>query len=176
VRPVVLAPLALRDALRDTRRGAPGTLNAARGPRAGRARRRVLRPLSRSWGFAEAARACCWFESCERAHAPRQPRLSRLNMSGGCHGACAFGCMTRTNNKPSFRSRSHQRTAVLAERGSGGRRFLSEFAENILTFRMPCPALVLLRGLPAERRTVVTNSERSTESSFWPFCATVVAS
>ena len=29
-RPVVLAPLALHDALRDTRRGAPGTLNAGR--------------------------------------------------------------------------------------------------------------------------------------------------
>ncbi len=32
-------------------------------------------------------------------------------MSGGCHGACAFWGMTRTNNKPSF-----QRAAVLAER------------------------------------------------------------
>ena len=37
--PVVLAPLALRDALRDTRRGAPGTLNAGRGAKARRARR-----------------------------------------------------------------------------------------------------------------------------------------
>jgi hypothetical protein len=35
VRPVVLAPLALRDALRDTRRGAPGTLNAGRGAKRG---------------------------------------------------------------------------------------------------------------------------------------------
>ena len=46
-RPVVLAPLALHDALRDTRRGAPGTLNAGRGARARRARRRVLRPRDR---------------------------------------------------------------------------------------------------------------------------------
>ena len=32
-------------------------------------------------------------------------------MSGGCHGACAFGGMTRTDNKPSF-----HHAAVLAAR------------------------------------------------------------
>jgi len=43
------------------------------------------------------------------------PGWARRDTAGGCHGACAFGCMTRTHNKPSF-LRSDQRAAVLAER------------------------------------------------------------
>jgi len=97
-RRVVLAPLALRDALRDTRRGAPGTLNAGRGASvtSRRARRRVRRPALARLGSRtsavtrSSARACCWFESRGRAHAPRQPRRVRRSASGGCHVACAF--------------------------------------------------------------------------------------
>ncbi|HEX3849952.1 MAG TPA: DUF559 domain-containing protein [Polyangiaceae bacterium] len=44
------------------------------------------------------------------------PGLTLRNTSGGCHVACAFLGMTRTNNKPSFRSRSNQRAELLAER------------------------------------------------------------
>jgi very-short-patch-repair endonuclease len=63
-----------------------------------------------------AARARRWFESCERAHAPRQPSLIPRDTAGGCHGACANWGMTRTNDKPSLRSRSGERASVLEGR------------------------------------------------------------
>jgi len=97
-RPVVLAPLALR---------ATGTLNAGRGPRAGRARRRVLRPrLAELLGLAalEAfaglnGSGLSWVQSCERAHAPCHPGAMPRDTSGGCHVACAVrghvGCSLR---------------------------------------------------------------------------------
>ena len=50
-------------------------------------------------------------------------------MSGGCHGACALLGMTRTNNKPSFRSRSSQRADVLAERARAMRGSLTSTEE-----------------------------------------------
>jgi hypothetical protein len=75
-RPVVLAPLALR---------APGTLNAARGGGSNNVNRRTSSMRAHS----STARARCRFESCERAHAPRQPRMVSRDTVGGCHGACA---------------------------------------------------------------------------------------
>jgi len=80
-RPVVLAPLALR---------ATGTLNAGRGPRAGRARRRVLRPrLAELLGLAalEAfaglnGSGLSWVQSCERAHAPCHPGAMPRDVGG----------------------------------------------------------------------------------------------
>jgi hypothetical protein len=119
-RPVVLAPLALR---------APGTLNAGRGAKPPRAaegptaaslpyRSSASRALGsrRSQSARAASQARCWFESCKRAHAPRQPLRVRRDTVGGCHAACAFSGMTRTNNKPSSQSRGKQRAALLAER------------------------------------------------------------
>ena len=115
VRPCVLA--ALWAAAR------AGTLNAGRGvsKASRRARRRVQRlgrapRLVRRLMHGSTARACCRFESCERAHAPRQPGHCRLNTAGGWHGACAWVGMTRTDNKPLFRNRSAARVALIGAR------------------------------------------------------------
>ncbi|HEX7453712.1 MAG TPA: DUF559 domain-containing protein, partial [Polyangiaceae bacterium] len=56
----------------------------------------------------------------EGARAAPARRVRRCT-SGGCHGACARMGMTRTNNKPSFPTRSDERRAVLAERARGMR-------------------------------------------------------
>ena len=101
MRPCVLA--ALRAAAR------AGTLNAGRGvsKASRRARRRVRRlgrapRLVRRLMQVSTARACYRFESCERAHAPRQPGHCRHNTAGGWHGACAWVGMTRTLEPKSF--------------------------------------------------------------------------
>jgi len=53
------------------------------------------------------------------------PVAIRLTTSGGCHGACAWGGMTRTDNKPLFRNRNAARTALLDERALGMRASLT---------------------------------------------------
>ena len=96
VRPVVLAPFrrcATRFVTPEGVRPGPSTPDAAPG-RAARGggsdgyvlpNRYCLPGLSsrRSQLARVSARASCWFESCERAHAPRQPRRVRRCTSGG---------------------------------------------------------------------------------------------
>jgi len=102
----------------------PGTLNAGRGAKARRARRRVLRlrPAEllllpgllyrerRNWLWRRLGLVVGSTHARGRTRRA-SPGLVRSDMSGGCHGACALLGMTRTNNKPSF-----QRAAILAER------------------------------------------------------------
>ena len=61
--------------------------------------------------------ARCRFESCERAHAPRQRSALRRDAPERWHAACANGGMTRTDNKSLFRGRSVSRAALLEARG-----------------------------------------------------------
>jgi hypothetical protein len=78
---------------------APEALNAGRGGRSRRARRRDLTARLRRGaasrvprGYTAAhvtARACRRIESCERAHAECQPPILRSCAAGGWHAACA---------------------------------------------------------------------------------------
>jgi NAD(P)-dependent dehydrogenase (short-subunit alcohol dehydrogenase family)/very-short-patch-repair endonuclease len=71
------------------------------------------------------ARACCRFESCREAHAPRQPCRGRRNESGAVTSPAPWVGMTRTDNKPLFRNRSAARSAFLDERARGMRASLT---------------------------------------------------
>ena len=81
--------------------------------------------LDKAPSYASTARACCRFESCERAHAPRPPRRCRRNRAGGCHAACAWVGMTRTDNKPLYRNGNAARAALSDERARAMRASLT---------------------------------------------------
>ncbi len=75
-----------RDPQRRTRRLGDEPPRAAEGPTGASSRTATasgLHTLRASQLARIAARACCWFESCERAHAPRQPRLEPSQYVGG---------------------------------------------------------------------------------------------
>ena len=102
------------------------------------------------------ARACCRFESCERAHAARQPCDVRRVSVGGWHAACAIAGTTRTDNKPLFRSSSEGRIALLDARGRQ-MRFTLTPSEKILWSRLSERKLgvVFRRQVPLLGRFIV---------------------
>ena len=102
------------------------------------------------------ARAGCWFESCGRAHATRQPGVCVV-LRRGCHAACAVWGMTRTTTSPRFglevaSARRASRSALtqceahrLRQKSSFGLAFGGVAWASSSAGR--CPAWALHRGL-----------------------------
>jgi Protein of unknown function (DUF559) len=123
------------------------------------------------------------------------PGLTRRNTAGGCHVACAFWAMTRTNNKPSFQSRSKQRVTVIAER-AGVMRGSPTATEALLwdrirgrqlgvLFRRQVPLLGRFIAdfyAPARRLVIEVDARITpvasalTHVEMWPLSAPVIAS
>ena len=116
----------LRDALRDTRRGAtgPSTPDAApkRAARGGGAYGFVRRTSSSQSARTARRLGLVVGSSHARGRTRRaSPGEVACQCGGGWHAACAWVGMTRTDNKPLFRNRNAARSALLDERARGMR-------------------------------------------------------